>query len=94
MDWMTGQWFEFNDEKVSFLGKGPSCSFDPTKKLKGSPPAGSKDAYNMYYVEESFLAQSVVEAIRAQTRASPDNGTITVESISIERSAEYSDVAQ
>jgi hypothetical protein len=60
MDWLTGQWYEFNDEKVTILESGPSCSLRPgqdnTTSLKGS-----NDAYNMYYVEESFLAQSIVD---------------------------------
>jgi ubiquitin carboxyl-terminal hydrolase 48 len=59
MDWHCGTWFEFNDEKVRVLD-GPGCSYAPhelngtdtNKKLKGS-----QDAYNMYYVEESFLAK-------------------------------------
>ena len=29
MDWLTGQWFEFNDDTVKSLPQGPSCSFDP-----------------------------------------------------------------
>lgn len=95
MDWITGQWFEFNDEKVSFLDKGPSCTFDPAaKKRTGSPIAGSKDAYNIYYVEESFIAHSVVETIKAEAHSLSDHGNTTVGTISIERTAEYSNVAQ
>ena len=37
MDWLTGQWFEFNDEKVAWLKNGPSNSIDlnaePTAEL-------------------------------------------------------------
>jgi ubiquitin C-terminal hydrolase len=92
MDWLTGRWFEFNDEKVSSLESGPSCSFDPPKRnRKGTPPAGSKDAYNMYYVEESFLAQSALDSLREHMK-SP--GNCALETIEIERSACYSDVAQ
>lgn len=78
MDWMTGQWFEFNDENVFLLENGPSCSYDPTlvdqhasepasNKAKGKKPApvsGSQDAYSMYYVEESFLAQCLLDGLR------------------------------
>ena len=97
MDWLTGQWFEFNDEKVTRLEEGPSCSFDPRtisttptttttqqagkgtsvdvtpkragKKQKASALIGSKDAYNMYYVEENFLAQSILENLRTKQEA-------------------------
>ena len=68
MDWLTGQWFEFNDDTVKLLPEGPSCSFDPTMEVdatksgnggnKKSKLSGSQDAYNMYYVEDSFLAQN------------------------------------
>jgi ubiquitin carboxyl-terminal hydrolase 48 len=101
MDWMTGQWFEFNDEIVHILEQGPSSSYDPsaTAEKQQAPPksdmdtakinqrkkgsiksnnnednpgskkinasvSGSTDAYNMYYVEESFLAQSALDEIR------------------------------
>jgi hypothetical protein len=73
MDWQSGTWFEFNDEKVSVLD-GPGCSYAPQeldsadtkKKLKGS-----QDAYNMYYVEESFLVRCTagfLQGEREQTR--------------------------
>mmetsp|Transcript_20083 Transcript_20083/g.42088 ORF Transcript_20083/g.42088 Transcript_20083/m.42088 type:complete len:1210 (+) Transcript_20083:2-3631(+) len=29
MDWTTGVWYEFNDEDVTILEGGPTCSFDP-----------------------------------------------------------------
>ena len=63
MDWPTGRWFAFNDELVSYLEKGPSCAWNG----KGVAPAGSSDAYNMYYVEEEFLAQSVLESCQVTT---------------------------
>jgi ubiquitin carboxyl-terminal hydrolase 48 len=102
MDWLTGQWFEFNDEQVHVLEHGPSSSCDPSpseekqqtppngnvdttkvnqkkkgsiksnngddkqgsKKKKNPSISGSTDAYNMYYVEECFLAQSTLDEIR------------------------------
>ena len=88
MDFLTGQWFEFNDEKVTVL-ENPSCSYMPTnpgtsdtvmtdvdeddtsKKNDGQRPPnlkGSPDAYNMYYVKESFLAQSALQSYDAIKR--------------------------
>jgi hypothetical protein len=96
MDWMTGQWFEFNDEIVHVLEQGPSSSYDPsaTAEKQQTPPKSdmdtakinqrkkgsiksknnddnpgrkkknASDAYNMYYVEVSFLAQSALDEIR------------------------------
>jgi ubiquitin C-terminal hydrolase len=81
MDWLTGLWFEFNDEKVTLLTDGPSCSYDPaastasnaksqsaaadgSKKRKTASISGSQDAYNMYYVEEAFLAQATLDSLR------------------------------
>lgn len=74
MDWHTGQWFEFNDDNVKLLRTGPSHSYLPPHATdqaasnggKMDPPAsisGSQDAYNMYYVEESFLVKSVQQSI-------------------------------
>ncbi|KAG7352741.1 ubiquitin carboxyl-terminal hydrolase [Nitzschia inconspicua] len=72
-DWTTGEWYEFNDETVKVLITGPSCSFDPdwndlgesSDSIDLSPnlPAGSQDAYNMYYVEEKYLAQRGLQTI-------------------------------
>lgn len=65
MDWLNGCWFEFNDELVTCLFDGPSCSFDPEQSMgqraadSSAPshsPKGSKDAYNMYYVDETYLS--------------------------------------
>ncbi len=77
MDWLTGKWFEFNDETVKLLPNGPTSSFDPdilSAKIGDqgcapkatttkSMPAGSQDAYNMYYVEDGYLAKSAKAAI-------------------------------
>lgn len=64
LDWTTGCWFEFNDTHVKILKDGPECSFDPTKEAKPKGVSGSEDAYNLYYVEESFLAQSIIERMK------------------------------
>ena len=68
MDWVTGEWFEFNDEKVTLLKKGPSNSSSGDSNNDGKKPAseassglgkskkapeGSQDAYNLYYVRNA-----------------------------------------
>lgn len=76
MDWMTGTWFEFNDDIVKLLPGGPSSSFDPdddqsdflkssdsSHDQKLSSLSGSQDAYNMYYVEEEYLSKAAQYAI-------------------------------
>lgn len=50
MDWLMGQWFEFNDNEVVVLEKGPSNS--------------STAAYCMYYVDKVFLAESILNQLR------------------------------
>ena len=78
MDWSTGRWFEFNDEVVKLLPDGPSCSYDssnlPHSKVDdqndfisrfGSlkDASGSQDAYNMYYVQSSFLVKNATSSL-------------------------------
>jgi len=118
MDWLTGQWFEFNDEKVVWLKNGPSNSIDlnaePTaelsttttsasitdgakkrKSVTTAPSSGSQDAYNMYYVEESFLAQSALDGLRKQ--GSPkhaDQELCVVDKIIKDRSGFYTNLSQ
>lgn len=91
MNWVTGCWFEFNDIHVKLLKDGPECSFDPTaeagKLRKGL--IGSQDAYNLYYVEENFLAQSVMERIR--TLANKDQATLLNETAA-ERATLYKEL--
>lgn len=109
MDWLTGQWFEFNDEKVVLLDDGPSCSYDPTalddkeqvpmavgvQRRKATGLAGSQDAYNMYYVEETFLAQSALDGLRRGSDAEVSGESASVvEKIAVERSEFYADLSQ
>jgi ubiquitin carboxyl-terminal hydrolase 48 len=91
MDWLTGQWFEFNDETVKLLPEGPSCSYDPSveqnsdspseqnsdknvddksgdREKKASTVSGSQDAYNMYYVDEDFLAKNAADSVLRRGR--------------------------
>jgi ubiquitin carboxyl-terminal hydrolase 48 len=72
MDWCTGRWFEFNDSAVKILDDGPSSSFDQNAKstlygLKKNTE-GSQDAYNLFYVEETFLAQSIFDRMQGLAR--------------------------
>lgn len=106
MDWLTGQWFEFNDEKVVLLENGPSSSYGPGKPDYGEPAngnklapllVGSQDAYNLYYVEESFLAQSALDGLRkgtANDSARTSESVGVVDRIAMERSGFYADLFQ
>lgn len=103
MDWQTGKWFEFNDELVRILEDGPNCSvisFDGAGgKKKGRFAKGSQDAYNMYYVRESFLAKSAASSIASEEWLAKEqsNGrrkdtvfTSVLRQMSMERSILYS----
>lgn len=112
MDWLTGQWFEFNDEKVAWLEDGPSNSIDLTtlsvgmttsiiggKKRKSTTSTarpGSQDAYNMYYVEEAFLAQTALDGLRKLGQPTPADGEEIgiVEKIARDRSEFCTELAQ
>ena len=65
MDWTTGSWYEFDDDNVSFLEHDPKSTYDPIKareskvKLKG----GNPDAYNLFYVQESCIRESVKKTL-------------------------------
>ncbi|GFH52133.1 hypothetical protein CTEN210_08609 [Chaetoceros tenuissimus] len=65
MDWSTGSWYEFDDDKVSFLEYGPKSTYDPIEareskvKLKGGTP----DAYNLFYVQESCLREGIEKTL-------------------------------
>ena len=80
MDWQTGKWFEFNDDLVKILEKGPSCSNENIKDGKGKVrlAKGSQDAYNMYYVRDFFLAKSAVSSITSDmlNDMRPSNGIV------------------
>jgi len=59
MDWTTGVWFEYDDEKVSLLQHGPNSSYDPDRTSSTRLKGGTSDAYNIFYVEESYLQEHV-----------------------------------
>ena len=86
MDWQTGIWFEFDDDKVTILESGPTCSPQDADTLNRQTRKGSRDAYNMYYVQESFLGRCAVDSI-------VDRGTQqhseTIRHLESERKARY-----
>ena len=84
MDWTTGVWYEFNDEKVTILEGGPKSSFEPVdteanteakKQSKNRKICGSGDAYNLFYVEQSYLAQHSKSELQKQISASTGTST-------------------
>ena len=72
MDWTTGVWYEFNDEEVTILEGGPVSSFQPpeTDSEGHNQPgnarkvSGSQDAYNLFYVEQNYLASQSVKELQ------------------------------
>ncbi len=101
LDWTTGVWYEFNDEKVSILEKGPKSSFDPnasnktSAKGKSAKVDGSTDAYNLFYVEQNYLSQqsktelkSTVDRIHNEMHAI-DSGDDILASIDVQRIERY-----
>ena len=73
MDWTIGQWYEFNDEIVKVLPT-PSNSYVPDDYLDledaniQTKSAGSEDAYNMYYVDEEYMAENSIASIARNQR--------------------------
>jgi len=82
MDWSTGTWFEYDDEKVTLLDHGPNSSYDPSRASTTRLKGGTPDAYNFFYVEESFLRESVRKQLDLIS-SSPPKGII--EDMSLER---------
>lgn len=69
MDWMTGVWYEVNDEQVSALKDGPGSSFEPSynageKTMSQKKVSGSQDAYNLLYVERRYLTKQCKAEMR------------------------------
>jgi len=89
MDWQSGTWFEFNDELVSVLDHGPSCSYVPEElnTLDMKKVKGSQHAYNLYYVEQGFLAQCSSTFLTTRTKTEQTNVLAKVRS---ERENRYS----
>ena len=98
MDWTTGVWYEFNDEEVTRLEGGPVSSFDPSKTKKGQEPRpgngrkvnGSQDAYNLFYVEQTYLARHAKsELSQFMNNESPGNDDSILSSIKLQRSERF-----
>ena len=84
MDWSTGIWFEYDDESVTLLKEGPSYSFNDGADLDKAK--GSSDAYNLFYVKQSCLQESVMSQITVQS--SRAEGSI-IEKVCSERFESY-----
>jgi Ubiquitin carboxyl-terminal hydrolase len=105
MDWRSGQWFEFNDASVAHLKNGPWNCYDPstldlqleelrtTNNSKSNQLVGSTDAYNMYYVEESFLAHCILEKMRNQSDLRHES-PVSISLMSTERSKYFDELRQ
>ena len=88
MDWTTGVWYEFNDEDVTILEGGPTSSFEPLKPKddddkpqqqgKNRKINGSQDAYNLFYVEESYLSEQLQHFMEIEG-IKDDSGALDVE---------------
>ncbi len=50
-------WFEYDDEKVTVLKGGPTCSYDNGENLEKAK--GTSDAYNLFYVQKDCLRESI-----------------------------------
>jgi ubiquitin C-terminal hydrolase len=86
MDWQTGIWFEFDDDKVSILENGPSCCPQDADTTKRQKRKGSRDAYNMYYVQESFLGRC---AANSMVDRGTEQHSCSISQLELERQAEY-----
>jgi ubiquitin carboxyl-terminal hydrolase 48 len=96
MDWTTGVWYEFNDEDVSTLEQGPKSSFEPNEsnssaKCKGDKIDGSTDAYNLFYVEQSYLSQQSRIELKTTSKRIEDGlyGDDILTSIDVQRTERY-----
>ena len=92
MDWTIGQWYEFNDEIVKVLPT-PSNSYVPRTYLDSDDDnvksaiksAGSEDAYNMYYVDEEYMAEkAIITMSRNQRLNSIQNGSTKIQPAEID----------
>jgi len=67
MDWTTGRFYEFNDGEVTLLEDGPVSSFEPDSDEDRRLTRGSEDAYNLFYVEKSYLSMKSLDEIAKVT---------------------------
>lgn len=95
MDWTTGVWYEFNDAEVTVLEGGPVSSFEPSEGTSGNgrKVGGSQDAYNLFYVEESYLASQAEIELRSFAESDASDvttaGNDILASIKVQRTERY-----
>ncbi|KAL7551081.1 hypothetical protein ACHAWF_014279, partial [Thalassiosira exigua] len=93
MDWTTGVWHEFNDDEITMLDGGPAASFDPSDVQDGSKTKpGSGDAYNIFYVKQSYLTAQCLDELEHVADYEPPNLSDTgdiLASIKTERKEKY-----
>lgn len=97
MDWSTGVWHEFNDSEVTILENGPTSSFktsddsmEEENSVEESKVSGSADAYNLFYVDQEYLAthyKTELECMGTETKAEQSNNVLTC--IKVERQERY-----
>lgn len=97
MDWSTGVWHEFNDNEVTILENGPTSSFktsddsmEEENSVEESKVSGSADAYNLFYVDQEYLAthyKTELECMGTETKAEQSNNVLTC--IKVERQERY-----
>jgi len=63
MDWTTGIWFEYDDQTVTLLEDGPTSSYGIDDNIEKEQVQGTSDAYNLFYVKQSFLRESVKQQL-------------------------------
>ena len=66
MDWLTGNWFKFDDDIVEHIDK-PSFTYDPKKNFNKDGTmnlnGGSKMIKSCFYVKKSFLKKIVLKQL-------------------------------
>jgi len=102
MDWISGVWYEFNDEDVTILNGGPTSSFKPSEKEDGSDSNlpnsyvrinGSQDAYNLLYVQQSYLSDQcqnfIKRATSTEASVEDENDDDVMASVIVQRQKRY-----
>lgn len=104
-DWTTGVWYEFNDEDVTILEGGPTSSFEPSEteddeeeKQSGKHrKVGSQDAYNLFYVEQSYLSRQCESELQhviqnegnVESSSTPGVNSDVLSSVKVHRMEKY-----
>ena len=61
MDWLTGQWSEFDDEEVTLLKQTPKLIY--TNRDQVDMRYGNSQIYKCFYVKQSFLKEKVLKQL-------------------------------